>query len=430
MLDEHDNRVLTQVGPGSPMGELMRRYWHPIAAIGEMDEDATKALRLMGEDLVLYKDRHGTFGLLDLHCAHRRADLSYGYVEDVGLRCNYHGWLYDESGLCLVQPFEDLTRPEARFKDRIKIKAYPVEARAGLLWAYLGPQPAPLVPDWDVYHDQGYKQIVISHVPANWLQCQENSIDPVHFEWLHSNWAVRLQGQAGPYTPVHVKIGFEEIPWGFTYKRVRSDTTEQDPLWTVGRVCLWPNCLYTGHFEWRVPIDDDNTLSVGWFIDRVPGDAPFEQENIPYWYAPIKDPSTGRWISSHVMNQDYIAWVGQGTIADRGLEHLGDSDRGVILMRKRMLEQIELVADGGEPMAVIRDPAQNHEVPLPRIRSDTAPSGRRQDDVTQVLESIGLQEKAPAPERPNPFPFLAGQPAAIREEMEQIWAARSAMPPG
>jgi 5,5'-dehydrodivanillate O-demethylase len=124
---------------------------------------------------------------------------------------------------------------------------------------------------------------------------------------------------------------------------------------------LWPNCLFTGgHFEWRVPIDDENMLSVGWFFDRVPNEMePFTQERIPYWYSPITEAGTGRWITTHVMNQDFVAWVGQGALSDRTQEHLGESDRGVIMMRKRMLEQAELVARGGEPKAVIRDPAQN-----------------------------------------------------------------------
>ena len=109
----------------------------------------------MGEDLVLYRDASGAYGLIDRHCPHRRADLSYGIVEECGLRCAYHGWLFDGTGRCLQQPFEEITRPEARFKDKIRITAYPVDAKAGLLWAYLGPAPAPLIPDWDLFHEHG-----------------------------------------------------------------------------------------------------------------------------------------------------------------------------------------------------------------------------------------------------------------------------------
>src|SRR5215475_13813300 len=131
------------------MGELLRRYWMPSGGASELDKNPIKPIRLMGEDLVLYKDQSGRFGLLDRHCPHRRADLTYGFVEERGLRCNYHGWLWDNDGRCLHQPYEETRHPESRFKDTVRIKSYPVQEKAGLLWAYLGPDPAPLVPDWD-----------------------------------------------------------------------------------------------------------------------------------------------------------------------------------------------------------------------------------------------------------------------------------------
>jgi 5,5'-dehydrodivanillate O-demethylase len=395
--------MLCQTGPGTPMGELLRRYWHPIAGVAELDATPVRAVRVMGEDLVLYRDRSGTRGLVERHCPHRRADLAYGFVEDCGLRCNYHGWLFDETGRCLHQPFEASAHPHARFRDKVAARAYPVRALAGLVWAYLGPEPAPELPDWDRFHHRGYKQIAISHVPCNWFQCQENSIDPVHFEWLHTTWSRVLRGEDGPAAPTHTRLGFDEFDHGFVYRRVREDTDESDPLWVTGRVCLWPNCLFTGHFEWRVPVDDENTLSVGWFIDPLPGGDAFEQERIPCWTAPVVDPATGHWIDSHVMNQDFVAWVGQGRVADRTREHLGESDRGVLLMRKRMFEQMEVVAAGGEPMGLIRDPARNRAVHLPMI-GDRVPS---------------------ASDGPPRFPFLAGQPQAIADELRTLWEARA-----
>jgi 5,5'-dehydrodivanillate O-demethylase len=403
LLSEERNRLLCQTGAGTPMGELLRRYWQPIAGTAELDERPTKPVRVMGEDLVLYRDLSGTYGLVDRHCPHRRADMSYGFVEDCGLRCNYHGWLFDETGRCLHQPFEERAHPLARFREKVAIKAYRVREQAGLLWAYLGPEPAPLLPDWDRFHHTGFRQVALSHVPCNWFQCQENSIDPVHFEWLHTNWSQVLRGRPGARGPAHTRLGFDEFDHGFIYRRVRDDTTEEDELWTVGRVCLWPNCLYTGHFEWRVPIDDDNTLSVGWFLDPLPGDEPFEQERIPCWTAPVVDPQTGRWIDSHVMNQDFVAWVGQGRIADRTREHLGESDRGVLMMRKRMFEQLEVVGAGGDPVGTIRDPAANHRVHLPLV------SGAEVD---------------PAAGPPR-FPFLAGQPQAVADDLARVWEDRA-----
>ena len=163
-----------EVGPGTLMGELMRRYWQPIAAQAELDDNPMKPVRLMGEDLVLYKDKSGTYGLVDLHCPHRRADLSYGILEECGIRCNYHGWKFDETGACVEQPFEEVAYPDAHFKDKTTIKAYKIEPKAGILWAYMGPDPAPLVPDYDFLNERGYKQIIYTDVPCNWFQCQEN----------------------------------------------------------------------------------------------------------------------------------------------------------------------------------------------------------------------------------------------------------------
>jgi 5,5'-dehydrodivanillate O-demethylase len=398
-----------QVGPGTPMGELLRRYWMPIAPVGELDDTPTKAVRLFGENLVLYKDKSGNYGLIDRHCPHRRADMSYGFVEDCGLRCNYHGWLFDETGRCTEQPFEDIAHPEARYKDRVTIKAYKVEPKAGLLWAYMGPDPAPLVPNWEPFTwKNGFVQVVISEIPCNWFQCQENSIDPVHFEWLHTNWSRILRGQNdGPKPPTHLKIGFDEFEFGFTYRRILEGQSEDDELWTVGRCCLWPNCLFTGgHFEWRVPVDDDTTLSVGWFFDRVPEEMePYEQDTIPYWYGPIRDEQTGRWITSHVMNQDFVAWVGQGVVADRTQEHLGESDRGVILMRRRLLEEAKVAANGGEPLGLIRDPAKNECVRLPIIDRERFTVGYSLEDVKEG--------RVPPSIYPRNFIFQAGQPPEI-----------------
>ena len=425
MLSEAQNRALTQVGAGTRMGELLRRYWMPIAAVLELEDHPVKPVRLLGQDLVLYRDGGGRYGLLDRHCAHRRADLSYGWVEACGLRCHYHGWLWDERGRCVGQPFEETVHPDARFKDRVRVTAYPVEAKAGLLWAYLGPPPAPLLPTWEPFTwRNGFVQIVFAEIPCNWVQCQENSIDPVHFEWLHSNWGRRLQGVDGDRPPTHLRLGFDEFEFGFTYRRVLEGQSEQDELWTVGRTCLWPNCLFTGaHFEWRVPVDDTNTLSVGWFFDRVPNEMePFTQDRIPYWYSPINEARTGRWITTHVMNQDFVAWVGQDAVADRTQEHLGESDRGVITMRKRMLEQAELVARGGEPKAVIRNPAQNACVRLPIIGREHFVGGYSR------AKSDERRGRTPGLVQRKDFPFLTGQPEEIRQAFRRAMGLDAEVP--
>ena len=412
MLNAERNRTLTQVGPDTAMGALLRRYWMPVAGVSEFEQQAIKPLRLLGEDLVLYKDLGGNFGLVDRLCAHRRADLSYGFVENCGLRCNYHGWLYDHAGRCTEQPFEDIANAKANYKQQIRIKAYPVQQKAGLLWAYLGPEPAPLLPDWEPFSwSNGFVQIVVSELPCNWLQCQENSIDPVHFEWMHSNWKLRQSGATGPYAPTHLKVAFDEFEFGLTYKRVRSDTSEADPLWTVGRVCLWPNAFFLGdHFEWRIPVDDGNTLSISWAFTRVPKESePYVQPSIPTWHGPIKDPATGRWITSHVMNQDFVAWVGQGVVADRADEHLATSDGGVVLLRKRLFEDLKAVADGRDPRALIRDPARNRRVELPIAARHSLTEGlTRAQFAAHPMFKSQLED----------YVFQAGQPPEVRRAFE------------
>jgi len=311
LLTAARNEMLTRVGPGTPMGELLRRYWQPIAGASELDANPIKTVRLMGEDLVLYRDRGGRYGLIDRHCPHRRADMAYGWVEETGIRCSYHGWLVDQTGRCLEQPYEDTTSPKPS-KAGCETKAYPVKECAGLLFAYLGPLPAPELPVWEPFTwRNGFREIVLADVPCNWFQCQENSIDPVHFEWMHDNWGARLRGADANVAPKHLKLKFEAFDHGFVYKRVREGQSEEDRYWTVGRVALWPNGFYLGsHFEWRVPVDDENTLSVAWFFMRVPkGREPYVQERVPTWVSPLKD-ETGRFITSHVINQDIVAWAG------------------------------------------------------------------------------------------------------------------------
>ena len=412
MLTPAQNDRLVRVGPGTPMGDLLRRYWMPIAGVSEFDPARTKPIRLMGEDLVLFKDLSGNYGLVQRQCPHRRADLSFGMVEAQGLRCSYHGWQFNEKGACIHQPYEDTAHPERDAKARVHIKAYPVQAKGGMLWAYMGPLPAPLLPDWEAFSwDNGFTQVVLSEVPCNWFQCQENSIDPVHFEWMHENWGNRQRTGEVRFGATHLKLDFKEFEFGFTYHRVKQDTSEDDQAWTVGRVCLWPNGFFLGeHFEWRVPIDDENTLSVTWKYTRVPREQePYAQTSIPTWWGPVKD-EHGRWIDTHVMNQDFLAWVGQGRIADRSREQLGASDRGIVAMRRRFFEEMDTVAQGGEPKAVLRDPTRNVRLSLPMVYGDQITQSRTQ---AEILAHPTLKQFYTS------YIFQAGQPAAVREMASQ-----------
>ena len=406
MLTTAANELLTRVGPGTPMGELLRRYWQPIGGASELATHPIKPMRLMGEDLVLYRDKSGGFGLVDRHCAHRRADLLYGWVEASGIRCSYHGWLFDQTGACIEQPYEDTTSPKPS-KAGCGIKAYPVRECAGLLWAYMGPLPAPELPVWEPFTwGNGFREIVLADVPCNWFQCQENSIDPVHFEWMHDNWGERMRG-SGKTAPKHLKLKFEEFDHGFIYKRVREGQSEEDRYWTVGRVALWPNGFYLGrHFEWRVPVDDEHTLSVAWFFVRVPkGREPYVQNSVPVWKSPIQG-EDGRWITSHVINQDITAWVGQGAIADRTRENLRSSDIGISMMRKRFFDELDAIKAGREPKGVIRNPNMAQCIDLPDMARELNVNG---------LTLAEFQNDPLLKQRLKEFRHHIGQPPEVRD---------------
>jgi 5,5'-dehydrodivanillate O-demethylase len=225
---------------------------------------------------------------------------------------------------------------------------------------------------------------------------------------MHDNWTARLNGHSGSYAPRHLKLAFDEFDYGFTYRRVREGMNEEDPMWTIGRVTLWPNGFYLGgHFEWRVPIDDENTLNICRFFTRVPTERePYAQKRIPTWYGPIKD-GQGRWITSHIINQDVVAWVGQGRIADRSQENLGSSDRGISMMRNRFFADMAAITRGEDPKGIIRDPAVAQLVKLPvatpKVFIDGLP--------WEIWQKERLLSR-----RLTGFPWQYGQPAEVWDE--------------
>src|SRR3954469_1605157 len=174
MLTREENELITRTGPGTPGGDLLRRYWQPVALQEDLPVDGPpQPVRLLGEDLVLFRDEQGQPGLLGIHCAHRGADLSYGRVEDGGLRCIYHGWLYDRNGRCLEQPGEPAG---STFHERIRQTAYPCEELAGMVFAYLGPGEPPLLPNYDFLHaEPGHSFVVKIYQDCSYLQGNEGN---------------------------------------------------------------------------------------------------------------------------------------------------------------------------------------------------------------------------------------------------------------
>ena len=185
MVSVEENQLLTQTSRSTAAGELLRRYWQPILPTVRLGNKPVR-VRVLGENLVLYRDLSGELGLIQERCPHRSASLLLGMPEADGLRCRYHGWKFDRNGRCLEQPFED-TVGSGSFKDHIAVDAYKVQELGGLIFAYLGPEPAPLLPRLDILVDTDrWFHIQTSVIACNWLQCMENSLDPVHFEWLHA----------------------------------------------------------------------------------------------------------------------------------------------------------------------------------------------------------------------------------------------------
>lgn len=379
MLTAEANERITQVGHGTPMGELMRRYWIPIRPLAQLIDEDVMAVRILGEDLVLFRTRNGDLGLVGEFCPHRMTKLKYGYPDDSGIRCCYHGWMYDTEGQCIDTPME---APESTFKDRISIKAYPLKEMGGLVWAYMGPKPIPLLPPWDLFvMPNSIRQIGISELPCNWLQCHENTGDPTHSAYLHGHYFKyileknsKLSDRAADsqmhtlYGRMKLENGIESL-WvnptahgmekGINYSKALG--AERDYRSRHSTV-IFPFYTQTGgpgqvrqEFQIRVPIDDTNTyhISYGCYIAPDGVEAP-QQEIIPWYEVPLFD-ERGKPLLDFVLAQDAHAWISQGPVMDRTKEHLGRTDVPIIFMRQQFEQQMRLVEDGGEPINVFRD---------------------------------------------------------------------------
>ncbi len=370
------NALFTQVGPGTPCGALFRRYWLPIAPGSEITaERPKKRVRILGEDLVLFRDGSGRYGLLPERCPHRHASLAFGFVEEDGLRCAYHGWKFAADGACIEQPFEP---KESKLRALACRTAYPVQQLAGLLFAYLGPAPAPLLPRWEtLVRTDGTRTITVLPLhQCNWLQAQENSHDPVHTFYLHGKM-LQAQGledkwraEVAYYTRPIQEFSFDlcrEPAWtGIRKIRVwGGDRPERE----LGHPAIFPNILVAPqgtriatHF--RVPIDDEHTYIVMLEFEPAAGGAQVAQTDaeIPVTYLPHPHRADGDYDLSRFEYHDLMAWETQGAIFDRPTELLGASDRGITMYRNLLKEQIELVRNGGEPVGVVRDPAINETI--------------------------------------------------------------------
>lgn len=363
------NATLTEVGRSTPMGELMRRYWHPVAV--SSDANATpKEVRLLGEDLVLFRDKAGRPGLVYARCVHRGTTLYNGKVEERGIRCCYHGWLFDIEGNCLEQPCE----PDGgRNRERTRQPWYPVQERYGLIFAYMGP-PAkkPMLPRYEAlellddgeFIDAGENCVATGGaivVPCNWLQHWENVMDSYHVPILH--------GTFSGTQIVELMNKIPQVEWDYTERGVRAVTERTlengkilrrvtevaaptlrlvpDPFINETR----PNrALQT--LTWTVPIDDTHyrLYSAG----RVKAKNAFQArgEGVPDTLLRWKRMSREE---RREVPGDYEAQVGQGPITFHSEEHLTGSDQGVVMCRRVLQRQLDAIARGEDPVGVSFD---------------------------------------------------------------------------
>ncbi|MHB8619771.1 MAG: Rieske 2Fe-2S domain-containing protein [Chloroflexota bacterium] len=379
MLKAAENEMLTRVGPGTPAGEWLRRYWHPIAISDRWDGIKTlwacdepvvfrgrsgsvsemghqlgtfsgkpTAVRVLGEDLVLFRDGSGRPGLLGLRCPHRGASLEYGRVQPDGLECCYHAWKFDVEGACLAQPAEPST---SSFKEKVRHLAHPVRELGGLIWAYLGPGEPPALPKLDVVARQDGVRAVENFGlwPVNYMQILENSPDTTHTGILHAGTGGERSDIWGREIPV---VSWEEDEYGIICRQQRTNYNRASHvlLPTVNRLAQpWPGGTFKGprySALWRTPVDDTHTLVLSVvFTPDVDGHTPDLPPGLTF--------DITEQLSVHRL-QDYQAIVSQGEIFDRTSERLGASDEGVILLRKMIFEAIEVVRRGGEPKGVYR----------------------------------------------------------------------------
>jgi len=342
---------LTHVGPGTPCGEYLRRFWQPIITSEEL-QDLPRRLRIMGEDLVAFRDKSGAVGLLELHCPHRGTSLEFGLVSEKGIRCCYHGWCFDVDGKILETPGEP---PDSTLKDRLYHGAYPVHEYCGLVFAYMGPpDQQPAFPILDTFDLPGYQLVARPGYiwPCNWLQVKENSMDPAHLAFLHT-----LPGSEG-FTDDLAALGewdFMETTAGMVY----IDTRRQgDKVWVRVADFIPPNIhQFPPNTDpmaqrttinrpvataWAVPIDDTHMMQIG--FRRAPEgralrqDAGFGQDG--------KRPYEER----QRVPGDYDAQMSiHGGIARHRLEHLASTDRGVIMLRNMIRQGIRAVQQGADP---------------------------------------------------------------------------------
>jgi len=381
------NERLTRVGPGTPMGEALRRYWMPACLVEEVPvpDGAPVRVRLLGEDLVAFRDSSGEVGLVEAYCAHRRAPMFYGRNEECGLRCVYHGWKFDTQGACVDMPSEP---PYSKFRLRVAIKAYPTYEAGGIVWTYMGPtreMPAPPDYEW-LRAPETHRRVSKTGEHANVLQCIEGGIDTAHSSFAHNNDITnpKLLRSLDPHPTLEV----DETDYGFRYGSIRH--VSEDESYVRVYQFIMPNQQMraglvdaegksaplpslNGHV-W-VAIDDENSYVYNWkcsasdefpISDEVWAAAEHYagrgvEDRIPGTYWLKQNPSNDYLVDREVQRtktftgiaglntQDFALQEGMGGIVRRDLEALGSTDRAIQACRSLLLEAADDVEAGRAP---------------------------------------------------------------------------------
>ena len=382
MLSSEENELISRVGAGTPMGNLMRQYWLPAATSEDLEADGTPVrVRLLGENLVAFRTASGKVGLFDHVCPHRGTSLYFGRNEEEGLRCVYHGWKFDVMGACVDMPGEP---EEINFKSRVAVRAYPCVERSGIIWAYMGPRetPPPL-PQIKANTAPEPSEVSRTLRYCNWLQALEGDIDTLHSEYLHGPAVVDVASMApgtGPYYRHRLRDRFKfevkDSPFGTSYGAHRP-AEEDSTYWRIAHF-LFPCFTMTptpaagssrGIRMW-VPVDDDHVL----FWTVAASDA--ERSRRTHEYLPDATDWLGRFrpdqrsendylvdrgaqkaesytgIGGGFVMQDTAATESMGFLVNRAREHLGLSDAMIIRTRKRLLDAMRALEDGAVPPGV------------------------------------------------------------------------------
>jgi len=393
MISAEQNERMTQVGAGTPGGRLMRQYWQPIALEVELEQDRpVRAVKVMGQDLVVFRDEQGRYGLLDRDCPHRGADLAFGRLEHGGLRCAFHGWLFSVDGRCLETPGE----PQgSRLCHGVRQRAYPVDVRSGVIFGYLGEGDPPALPALDCLiapdpYTFGFK----GFLDCNWLQALEVGIDPAHASFLHrffededTDGAYGKQFRSAsanssiPMTKVlrervNPDIHVESAPYGMQLTSLRTLDAETTHVRVTN--LLFPNAFAIplsaeiSITQWHVPIDD---VSCYWFAIFTSFTAPLDKaqmrdQRLQLYTLPDYLPRVGRannygFDAAQQKTETYTgmgfdinvhdAWAveSQGRIQDRTREHLGKTDTAIVFYRKMLVEALAQVEAGHRPLMVL-----------------------------------------------------------------------------